>query len=134
MRKGHFEGVLTVVAKLFNIIQPTNAYFGEKDYQQYLLIKNMVKAFFLYINVVPCPIVREDDGLAMSSRNNLLNPEERILASEFPKILMSDESIEEKIKQLESQNIQVEYLEKRFDRLFSAVQIGNVRLIDNVKI
>lgn len=83
-RPGHFNGVLTIVNKLFNIIKPTNAYFGEKDYQQYLLIKNMVEALFLDINVIASATVRENDGLAMSSRNTLLSKEDRILAAEFP--------------------------------------------------
>ena len=64
-RPGHFDGVLTVVMKLFNIVKPNNAYFGEKDFQQMTLLKGMVKAFFLDVNIVPCPIVREKSGLAL---------------------------------------------------------------------
>ena len=76
-RPGHFRGVCTIVSKLFNIIQPHNAYFGEKDIQQLIIIERMVKDLNIPVNIVPCPLVREPDGLAMSSRNSYLSPEER---------------------------------------------------------
>ncbi|MBK7105602.1 MAG: pantoate--beta-alanine ligase [Ignavibacteriae bacterium] len=133
-RKGHFNGVLTVVSKLFNIIKPTNAYFGEKDYQQFLLIRNMVKALFMDVNIISCPTFRDKDGLALSSRNILLTQENRIIASEFPKILMSHKTIEEKKSELIKSGFKIDYIEEKFDRLFGAVYLGNVRLIDNVKI
>ena len=76
-RPGHFDGVLRVVLKLFNLTKPTHAYFGKKDAQQLYLLQNMVKSFFLDLEIVPCEIVREDDGLALSSRNIYLNAKER---------------------------------------------------------
>ncbi len=76
-RKGHFEGVCTVVNKLFNIIKPDNAYFGKKDFQQYMILKKMVSDLSIDINVIGLPIVRDDDGLAKSSRNKYLSHKER---------------------------------------------------------
>lgn len=133
-RPGHFEGVLTVVMKLFNIIRPHKAYFGEKDYQQYKLIDGMCKAFFMDIEIIPCPIVRDEDGLAMSSRNLLLSKEEREFALNFPRLLASNKTKEQIKKELEELGFKVNYIEELEGRRFGAVYVGKVRLIDNVKL
>lgn len=86
-RPGHFNGVAQVVSKLFDIVSPHKAYFGEKDFQQLAIIKNMVQQLNYTIDIVPCAIVREVDGLAMSSRNALLTPEQRTLAVQISKTL-----------------------------------------------
>jgi pantoate--beta-alanine ligase len=86
-RPGHFDGVLQVVLKLFNITTPTRAYFGKKDAQQLFMIENMVKHLFLPLTIVPCEIVREGDGLALSSRNVYLSQEERSIALALSKSL-----------------------------------------------
>ncbi len=79
-RPGHFNGVCQVVSRLFYIVRPDRAYFGEKDWQQIAVVKAMVKALSLGVEIVECPIVREEDGLAKSSRNTLLSPDERAIA------------------------------------------------------
>lgn len=79
-RPGHFNGVCQIVSKLFAYVEPDRAYFGEKDYQQIAVIRRMVADLKLSVTIVPCPVVREENGLAMSSRNSLLSPEERAIA------------------------------------------------------
>ena len=133
-RKGHFDGVLTVVLKLFNIIKPSRVYFGEKDYQQLELVRGLVDALFLKVKVIPCPTVRKKSGLALSSRNERLSLEGRKYASEFFKTLKSYSKIEETIKQLKNKNFEVDYIKDKGNRRYGAVFYENVRLIDNVKI
>ncbi len=133
-RPGHFDGVLTVVMKLLNIINPDKAYFGEKDYQQYLLIKGMVETFFISTEIIPCQTVRDVDGLAQSSRNKLLTKEERKRASIFPRLLRLNAGEKEIKEELEKKGFKVDYIEKINNRRFGAVRIGKVRLIDNVEI
>ncbi|MEE3385360.1 MAG: pantoate--beta-alanine ligase [Prevotella sp.] len=88
-RPGHFNGVCQVVSRLFYIVRPDRAYFGEKDWQQIAVIKAMVKALALDVNIVECPIVRDEDGLAKSSRNTLLAPDERAIAPKIYEALKS---------------------------------------------
>ena len=132
-REGHFEGVLTVVIKLLNIVNPHRAYFGEKDFQQYKLIKGMVEAFFMNVKIIPSPTIRENDGLALSSRNLLLSWENRKKAAKFPELLMSVQSDKEVNSQLEKEGFKVDYIKTLNGRRFGAVILGKIRLIDNVK-
>lgn len=132
-RRGHFDGVLTVVMKLLNIIKPTNAYFGEKDYQQYMLIKEMVRAFFLDTNIISCKTVRLESELAMSSRNNLLSEDQKGLAAEISKIIRSEknnDAIKQKVKAF-NKDVDVLYVEDLGGRRLYAFIINGVRLIDN---
>ena len=157
-RPGHFRGVATVVAKLFNIVQPTRAYFGQKDAQQAVVIRRMVADLNMDLEIVVVPTVRESDGLAMSSRNTYLNPEERQAATVLLKSLSLAEQLwqggekdADKIRQQMTSLIQKEPLAqidyvsiadadtleelKTINRpaLASlAVRIGKTRLIDNV--
>ena len=154
-RPGHFDGVLQVVNKLFHIVKPTRAYFGKKDAQQLYLIEKMVRDFFWDIEIVPCEIVREPDGLALSSRNAYLSEEERSNALLLSRSLKraakmvqegmrSSEAIKERMLQILAP-LKVEYVEI-VDRNFSKideVEVGNTiilvaaysgqtRLIDNI--
>lgn len=159
-RPGHFKGVMQVVANLFRIVQPDAAYFGEKDFQQLAVIRTMTSQLNLPVEIVPCPTIRESDGLAMSSRNMLLSPTERTEAARISKALFfirdnwSHHSVEEILlnaKTMIEKNklMKVEYLTiadsvslqpagdwYQFPdvRVFTAVKIGAVRLIDNVAI
>ena len=132
-RAGHFDGVLTVVLKLLNIVSADRAYFGEKDWQQLQLVGDMVEALFLDTAIVACPTVREADGLAMSSRNALLSEEHRRLAPRFHEVLSGGGTTEDMAASLAAAGFSVDYVERREGRILGAVRIGKVRLIDNVQ-
>jgi len=132
-RPGHLDGVLTVVMKLLALVKPTRAYFGEKDYQQVFLVNELAKEYFLDVEIVRCPTVREKSGIPCSSRNNRLTSEEMCLAEQFFKRFISSER--DDINALKAYanelDIHIDYIESYKDRLFSAIKIGNIRLIDN---
>lgn len=157
-RPGHFQGVATVVLKLFNVVQPDRAYFGEKDMQQLAVIRRMVRDLNLPVTVVGVPTVRESDGLALSSRNQYLNPEQRKAAPALYRALQEGEKVvrggekdsarvrETALKVLRQEpSIKVEYLEivdpeeiqpvttiEGPVRIAAAIWLGSTRLIDNV--
>lgn len=93
MRPGHFNGVCQIVSKLFMYVQPDRAYFGEKDYQQIAVIRRMVDDLGFSLQIVPCPVIREESGLARSSRNTLLTQEERTLAANIYRILRQSQTL-----------------------------------------
>jgi pantoate--beta-alanine ligase len=133
-RPGHFTGVLTIVLKLLNLAKANKAYFGEKDYQQLQLIKGMAQAFFLPTEIIACPTIREQDGLAMSSRNRRLSPHGRQQAPLLAKLLQSNLSIAELKDQLANNGFVIDYIEEQDGRRFAAVFLEGVRLIDNVSL
>lgn len=155
-RVGHFDGVATVVLKLFNITTPNKAFFGQKDAQQLFILTKMVKDLNLDLEIVPCPIVREDDGLALSSRNTYLNEEERKNALSISKALKEINSLYlnnvtdtqilfDTAISILNKNIELEYIEFRDFETFEKVEkaskntlvaiaakSGKTRLIDNI--
>lgn len=131
-RPGHFDGVLTVVMKLLQIAAAERAYFGEKDWQQMVLVRGMAEAFFVPTAIVPCPTVREADGLALSSRNRRLAPADRERAPRFHEALSSSRTADEAGRRLRERGFEVDYVEDRDGRRLGAVRLGGVRLIDNV--
>ncbi len=158
-RPGHFDGVATVVKRFFEIIQPDRAYFGEKDFQQLRIIQEMVKQFQLPVEIVPVPIKRESDGLAMSSRNMRLTPEMRQESAIINKILSEAKSFLKNHTVAETKtfvsgefkktNLELEYFEVADEahllpvsevekevkiRGFIAVFAGAIRLIDNMSL
>jgi pantoate--beta-alanine ligase len=134
-RPGHFTGVLTVVLKLLLGVSPNRVYMGEKDYQQYLLIDGMVKAFFLDCEIVPCLSIREDSGLPFSSRNSRLSIAEKELADQFAqRFLQSNLSLVEVQQQIQELGVAIDYLLEDKGRRWVAVRIGPIRILDNYSI
>ena len=131
-RPGHADGVLTVLIKFFNIIRPNRVYLGKKDYQQYLLVKKMVDALFLPIEVIPCETLRAEDGLALSSRNSRLTPSQRELAAHLPRLMQTLTCTQEVTQQLTALGFKVEYVVDVGGRRLAAVWLDQVRLIDNI--
>ena len=159
-RPTHFSGVATVVAKLFSIVGPCRAYFGEKDFQQLAVIRRMASDLSMPVEVVGCPVVREGDGLALSSRNVYLTPEERVAAPVLHRALVhgaalvaGGEADADRVRAAMAEMVVAEPL-ARLDyvevadpadlrpaqrctpavRLFGAVRFGRARLIDNVAV
>ncbi len=133
-RPGHFSGMLTIVLKLLNLVSPARVYFGEKDYQQLLLVKKMVDILFIPTEIIACETIRAEDGLALSSRNSRLSVREREKAAHFPRLLKSSQALSEIIEQLKQYGFKVDYIADKWQRRLGAVWIGNVRLIDNIPI
>ncbi len=135
-RPGHFRGVATICVKLFAIVAPTHAYFGRKDAQQVAVVKQVVRDLNLELVVRVVETVREDDGLALSSRNRRLSPAERRLAASIPKALATGEASAARALLLEV-GIEPEYLavvDLDGPTLALAARIGSTRLIDNVRV
>lgn len=154
-REGHFDGVLQIVLKLFSLSLANKAYFGQKDAQQLLIIQKMVKDFFLPIQIVPCPIVRDNDGLALSSRNIYLSETQRKTALKIPQTLQKIKTLiqdgEQETAKLyafgmqELQGLQVDYLAfcdhslreihliiPNQTLILLTARVGNTRLLDNL--
>jgi len=158
-RPGHFNGVAQIVSKLFFAVEPDRAYFGEKDFQQLTVIKQLVRILNISVEIVPCPIVREPDGLAMSSRNVLLLPNQRKEATFISKTLFESQklTVNQNVENLKTwvidtinknSELEVEYFEISDDVDLKpisswneqkakvgcvAVKVGNIRLIDNIR-
>lgn len=159
-RPGHFKGVTTIVTKLFNIVTPDKAYFGQKDAQQVAVIEQMARDLCLDVEIVPCPIVREEDGLAMSSRNTYLDNDERRAATVLSKALAKAEDMIKTgernaskiskfiVDKIKSEPLsEIDYIEIVNNRTLEsieevegnilialAVKIGKTRLIDNIRL
>jgi pantoate--beta-alanine ligase len=131
-RPGFLQGVMTVVLKLLGMVRPDRVYFGEKDYQQLRAVTDMAREFFIPTEIVPCPTVREESGLAESSRNRLLSPEGKEKAAWLFRALTTAVNPTEARSILQAQGFAVEYVEERWGRRLAAACVEGVRLIDNV--
>ncbi len=154
-RPGHFSGVATIVEKMFDLFNPDNAYFGEKDFQQLSIIKTMVKKLGIKVNIISCETIREADGLAMSSRNENMTKGERLIAGKIYKFLIKAKELckNKKINKIpvsmideinNLKNCKLEYFEidnlskyssslmDEGDRIFIACWVGKTRIIDNI--
>lgn len=155
IRPGHFDGVCKVLNKFFNLIKPQKAYFGKKDTQQIFVVKNMVERFFMDLEIIPCEIVREADGLALSSRNVYLDENEKFLALKLSRSLKKAKDLitngqnDVKILKVEMYKIleplkvdYVEFVDQNFNKIETyepqntiilvAAIVGKTRLIDNI--
>jgi pantoate--beta-alanine ligase len=126
--------VMTVVLKLLNLVRADRAYFGEKDYQQLKVVTEMAREFFIPTEIIACATVREESGLAMSSRNTRLSPEAREKAAHLFGALATAAGTGEARGILEAEGFVVEYVEEHWGRRLAAVFLDGVRLIDNVAI
>jgi pantoate--beta-alanine ligase len=131
-RPGFLQGVLTIVLKLLNLVRASRAYFGEKDYQQLKTITEMVEDFFVPTEIIPCATVREESGLAESSRNRLLSAEGRGKAACLFRALTVSPDADATKAMIEAAGFRVEYVEECWGRRFAAAYLEDVRLIDNV--
>ena len=133
-RPGFFDGVMTVVLKLLNVVRARRAYFGEKDYQQLKVITDMVADFFIPTEIIGCRTIRTTSGLAESSRNALLSPAGRAKAAAIFGTLTSAATAAEARSLLEAEGFIVDYVEEHWGRRFAAAFLEGIRLIDNVPI
>ena len=139
-RPGHFRGVATVVLKLFNLVRPTKAYFGQKDAQQVDVIQRMVRDLNVPVKIVVGATLRDADGVAMSSRNRYLSPAERAVAVEFARLLQQavkqkkspDAWLRQQLKK--TPGLKIDYVELAANRVCVAVFVGKTRLIDNERL
>lgn len=154
-RPGHFDGVLKVLNKFFNLTRPSNVYMGKKDTQQLFIVQKMVKSFFMPINIIPCEIVRESDGLALSSRNAYLDEEGKLMALKLSRSLLNASSLikkgeislnivrEKMLSVLEPLAVDyIAFVDYKFNEISQiksgdtiilvAAKVGTTRLIDNI--
>lgn len=134
-RPGHLRGVATICLKLFTIVRPQRAYFGQKDAQQAAVVRRLVRDLALELEIRTCPTVRDGDGLALSSRNAYLDPQERELALALPRALATRDLAAARAALGSAEGIAVDYVEVAdFDPpvLAAAIRVGSTRLIDNV--